>query len=216
MMSARLPSFGPISRCGTSRNRDGFGLLAIIMFVAIIATLLALSIPALLRYNQVSRVRRTWQILDQIKMATSQITPAPAATYPVFRQRVGNNPGRLSQLVGPINSGDATNYPDACGTTFKNSERDDSRLWGPFLSRGVTIGVGLATPMGVANDDLIRSQLGGNWYLIVTITQADLSDIVMLDQYDNNDGAAAGLIRWDNVAGSTARLLYLILSDNAC
>ena len=51
---------------------------------------------------------------------------------------------------------------------------------------------------------------------VVTIDQADLSDITALDGFDDNDGANAGTVRWDNIIGSTARLGYYIPSDGAC
>lgn len=200
-----------------SRPRSGFGMLAVVMFVGVMATVLAISYPVLMRFEQISRVRRTWMMLEEVMMATSQIAPAPAATYPVFRQRVGSNPGQISELLGPIDSNDAANYPDACGFGFNNTQRNNSRLWEPFLNRSFDPAVGYATPMGVANNDFLFFNLGGgNGLLVVTINEADLSDIVMLDQYDDNDGATAGKIRWDNIVGSTARLGYVIFTDTSC
>jgi hypothetical protein len=200
-----------------SRPRNGFGMLAVVVFVGIMATMLAISFPVLMRFEQISRVRRTWAMLEELMMATSQLTPAPAATYPVFRQRVGLNPGRMSQLIGPVESNDAVNYPTACGGKYTNPQRTNSRDWGPFLPKTFDPAVGLATPIGVANNDFLFFDLGGgNAILVVTINEADLSDILMLDQFDDNDGAAAGKIRWDNIVGSTARLGYLIFTDNAC
>lgn len=216
-MSGLLPGAGTPIHPRMHRRRNGFGMLAVVMFVGVMATLLALSYPALMRFEQISRVRRTWEMLDAVRMATSQITPAPAATYPVFRQRVGNNPGRLSQLFAPIAGGDATNYPDACGGTFTNAQATAWRSWGPFLSTGFDPAIGFPTPMGIANNTFLRINLGGGVaWLVVTIDQADLADIVMLDGYDNNDGATAGLVQWDNIVGSTARLGYIIITDTAC
>ena len=199
------------------RPRTGFGMLAVVMFVGVMATILAITYPVLMRFEQISRVRRTWEMLDALKMATSQITPAPPATYPVFRQRVGTNPGRISQLLGPILSGDAINYPEACGGSYSGGQQTASRSWEPFLTRSFDPATGFSTPIGVANDDFLRVNLGGGVaLLIVVIDQADLSDILMMDQYDDNDGPAAGAIRWDNIVGSTARFGYAITTDAAC
>jgi hypothetical protein len=200
------------------RARNGFGLLAVIMFVGIIVTLLAMSYPALMHADREARVRETWKILENIRLGTSQIAPAPSATYPVFRQRVGNNPGRISQLWTPILSGDAVNFPDACGTTFNFGQQTASRSWAPMLSYAFDPAGGLATPMGVIDDDFIRTTLLGTTYLMVIIAQADLNDILVLDQYDTvpNDGAGNGLVRWDTITGTTARLTYMITTDATC
>lgn len=199
------------------RPRNGFGMLALVMFIGIIATILALTYPTLMRFEQISRVRQTWEILEGVRLATSQVAPAPPATYPVFRQRIGTNPGRISQLFGPVTAGSAATYPNACGTAFNNAQQNSSRQWEPLLSRGLDPAVGLATPIGVADNDFLRVVVGGGVvHLIVLIDQADLSDIIMLDQFDNDDGAAAGTVRWDNITGSTARLRYVIITDAAC
>jgi hypothetical protein len=191
-------------------------MLAVVMFVGVMATILAISYPVLMRFEQISRVRETWRVLESIQMATSQITPAPPATYPVFAQRLFSDPGRISQLIGPIQSGDAANYPDACGFSFNNQQETRWSQWGPFLARNFDPAVGLASPIGIINDDFIRISISGQWYLMVVIDQADLSDIVMLDQFDNNDGAIAGKVRWDTITGSTARLTYMITSNGGC
>ena len=217
-MKRSLPSVPPVRiHPAMRRPRNGFGMLALVMFIGIFATILALSYPALMRFEQISRVRQTWHILEGVRRATSQVSPFAPAPYPVFRQRIGTNPGRISQLFGPVNSGDAVNYPTACGGTFSAAHRNSSRQWEPLLSRGFDPAVGLATPLGVANDAYLREDQGGGvFHLIVAIDQADLSDITMLDQFDNNDGATAGTIRWDNISGSTARLRYIIVTDAAC
>jgi hypothetical protein len=198
------------------RRRRGFGILAIIMFVGIIATLLALSFKTIMYANSLSRARETWLILESIRRATfDNLAPT---TYPVFRQRVLNNPGRISQLLGPVNSGDAVNYPDACGTTYTTQHRDNSRLWAPFLVRSLDPAVGLATPLGTLDDDFIRINLGPgqNWFLQAVIPQVDTVDLKVLDTFDTGAGATAGVVRWDNIAGGTARLTYMIAIDASC
>lgn len=198
------------------RRRNGFGMLAVVMFVGVMATILAISYPVLMRFEQISRVRETWRVLESIQMATSQLAPAPAADYPVFSQRMFSDPGRISQLVAPIQARDATNYPDACGFGYNNQQEGRWVQWGPFLGRNFDPAVGLATPIGTVNDDFVRVSIAGQVYLMVVINQADLSDITMLDQFDDSDGATAGKVRWDNISGSTARLTYMIAASGTC
>lgn len=198
-------------------RRSGFGILAIIMFVGIIATLMALSFSTVMYANRVVRANETWRILQSVQLAAA--IPGAGATVPVFRQRVGNNPGRISHLLGPVNSGDAVNFPDACNTTYSNANRDNSRQWAPFLAQAFDPAVGLPTPMGTVDNTFLFIDIPGpgvNWHLHAVIPLADIEDLEVLDQFDNNDGAAAGLVRWDNIVGSTARLLFLIPTDGSC
>jgi hypothetical protein len=194
--------------------RRGFGLLMVVVFMGIIVTILAVSVKALVVNARTTRVSRTWDILESVRLAT--FNSAALATEPVFRQRVGTNAGQLSQLIGPVNSGDATNYPNACGGSFKNGERDASRNWGPFLARSFDPVYGLATPMGNVDNDFIRIT-GGGTFLQAVIAQADLYDIDLMDEiFDGDNGAAAGAVRWDTITGTTARLTFTITIDNAC
>ena len=187
----------------------------VVVFVGIIASILAISVRAMMVNAQVSRVTETWDILESVRLAT--FNSAAAATDRVFRQRVGSVPGQLSELIGPIDSNDAANYPDLCGFGFNNTQRNNWRNWGPFLGRTFNPADGLATPMGNLDNDFIRTVIGGTIYLTVVITVADLNDIDLMDRiFDNDDGAAAGAVRWDTISGTTARLTYMITADNSC
>jgi hypothetical protein len=190
-------------------------MLMVVVFMGIIVTILAVSVSAMVVNARTTRVSRTWDILESVRLAT--FNSAAAATDHVFHERVGTNPGTLSELVGPITRSDATNYPNACGLGFKNPEEGASRTWAPFLTRSFDPVNGLATPMGNIENDFIRTTIGGTIYLMAVINQADVYDIDLLDEiFDNNNGAGAGAVRWDTITGTTARFTFMITIDNKC
>lgn len=200
------------------RRRKGATLFWLIVLFGIVATLMALSIPALMTYDRLARVERTQEMLEVLRLAI--FNSGASATETVFRQRVQNNPGRLSQLIEPIFRNDAVNYPDGCSTAFANNDETRWRAWGPFLDFAFDPAVGLTTPMGIFENNLVRETPGGAVVLLTALMpDADLDEILMLDAiYDTpaNAGPTAGLVRWDNIVGESARFRFTMTIDGVC
>jgi type II secretory pathway pseudopilin PulG len=194
------------------RRRSGFSMFAMVLIIAIVTTLIAISYPVLMRYEQFVRVQQTYDILESVRLATYNATAA--VTDPVFRQRVGENPGKISHLFIPITDGNAAIAANSCGNAY--TQTANWRLWGPFLEFSFDPAVGLPTPIGIAGDGFIRAGSGANTVLIISMPLVDMTDISMLDRFDNNDGSLAGKIRWNTVVGTTATLLYTFGINGTC
>jgi type II secretory pathway pseudopilin PulG len=190
----------------------------VILWVAIGVTLAALlaiaALPIAIGAHQQRAIQRTAEILEQVRLATYDV----AATNKAFRQRVGSNPGRLSQLVYPISSNNAANFPDSCNTQYTNAQATNWTNWGPFLGFQLDASLGLPTPIGTADNTMIRNPaLGGAGVLIVRFPNVDEADAIMLDQFaDTATGIAAGAIQWTAPAGGVTTLDFRIIIDAAC
>src|SRR4051812_6444530 len=80
------------------RLRAGFGLVEIIILLAITTVIAVLTVPALVQAGRIDRVQETMIILDRTRLALYN----PSNTPPAFFQTVGANAGSLSHLVIPI------------------------------------------------------------------------------------------------------------------
>ena len=76
--------------------RTGFGIMEIVVLLAV-ASVIAILIAAVLgQSNQLERVRQTWTILENMRLASDN------GSNGSFAQDVGRNPNQLSQLERPI------------------------------------------------------------------------------------------------------------------
>jgi hypothetical protein len=187
-------------------------MLVIVVFVAIVAALLTAVVPTLIRLDRLTRVQRAAEIMADL---AQQIFNNDAAIDD-FRQRVGQNAGRLHHLAYPITSTD----PNSCETnTYGNPQVTNWRSWGPFTGYAIATGTGLHTPIGIIQDDLLRfPQSASAGVIVMVINNADMEDVNVLDGYvDGADGINAGLIRWGTPAtDGTVALGYTITIDNSC
>jgi hypothetical protein len=176
--------------------------------VTIVTVLLVAALPLVMHADRQRRVART------VRLATSDNSPGNRS----FGDRIGSFPGRLSQLVYPIARNDATNHPDSCGVQYNNPNVSSWNSWGPFLGFQVDPDIGLPTPIGTANNNLVRDPpLGGAGDLIVVFPSVDEPDAILLDQMsDGATGSAAGVIRWSAPVSGTTTMEYRIAITAAC
>ena len=162
--------------------------MEIIVLLAVVSVVAALSVPAIMQANRLQRVQQTWEILERTRLAAFNAT----APNHAFQQEVGRHPGRLSQLVTPITVADLS----SCGTNYTPGQ---VALWnGPYGGSTIDPTVGLPTPIGIGLNTLTRTPVGfGSGTLAILIPAVDLPDIVLLDQvFDNGDGNLSGNVQW--------------------
>lgn len=193
------------------RPRFGFGLVEIVILLAVASLIAVLTIPALVQANRLERLQETATILDRTRLAIYDATGTVA-----FRQVVGHSPGRLSHLIIPIVNGDQ----NSCGNNYGNPQRNNWPDGGPYGGFNIDPAVGLVTPIGIGNNQLIRNPVGSGGAagtLSIVFPNVDIEDILLLDAMtDNANGIAAGLIRWAAPAGGLTTFSYTITIDNNC
>jgi prepilin-type N-terminal cleavage/methylation domain-containing protein len=166
-----------------SSRRGGFTLPEVLVTVAIVAVLAAMVVPAVTQ--QISKG-------DAPAFASSVGSLRTALTS--FVSDVRKLPGEVSQLSTAITITDEDLATTADGGTAYIASVV-SRWRGPYENSGITSG---QIPLGmgwITSDDLVDS-LG---YVVLTVTKAGavIADAAELDSLvDNNNGAAAGLVRW--------------------
>lgn len=191
-------------------RRIGFSLVEIVVALAILLVLAAVATPSLLGYLDQMAVEATAQQLERVRDAL--YTKGGNA----FRQDVGANSGKLSQLARPITKGNPA-YLDSCGDEFSTKEANG---WdGPYVNFDIDPAAGMATPIGVASDALTRVPPSGAGSLRIAfannvqVSQAELLD----DLVDGGNGNAIGIVRWILPAvDGMVTLHYFVQIDNAC
>lgn len=193
-------------------DRRGFGLIEIIIMLAVLAVIAAVTVPTMLRANRLQRVQQTWTILERTRLALYDVSAGNVA----FRQRVGANAGRLSDLVTPIISTD----DNSCGGNYGVPRVNNWQSWGPFGGFTIDPAVGLPTPIGVGNNQLLRFPSGGgggSGSLVIEFDNVDVEDVLLLDEYaDDANGLAAGVIQWNAPVGGLTTMGYVITIDGTC
>jgi type II secretory pathway pseudopilin PulG len=204
------------------RNRGGFSLLAMLVTLAMIATIAIVTVPFLTLADRSQRVMETWEMLESVRLALYRTEPV-ADTIRSFRQRVAVNAGRLSQLTTPITSGNAANAMNSCGNQFLNPQVTNWRTHGPFGKFWIDSAVGMVTPIGIARDRMRRTPAGGGGgsgtLEILFINQVDSADVALLDEWnDGATGRTAGVIRWSTQAtdGILDTVRYFMTIDGQC
>lgn len=134
-----------------------------------------------------------------------------------FRLRIAKYPGRLSHLAYPIKTSDLT----SCGGSqnYGNPQVSNWVSWGPFTGYAISAGVGTQTPLGLADDLLVRVPASATiGVLKIVVSNADFEDVSLLDDVvDGGDGIAAGSIRWQAPAADGSVVLeYAITTNNSC
>jgi hypothetical protein len=187
--------------------RPGFGPLEIIVLLAVVATVGAVALPVVVQANRLDRMNETAEILADVQVSLYNTSNTPVA----FRQDVAQNAGRLTQLNTAITSSD----PNSCtGHTFGNPQ---VKNWeGPYGRHVIDGTVGLVTPIGFGDNDLVRIDSGTTHRLAINFPDVDLADVAVLDGLaDTGDGSQSGSIRW-TTAGATTTFQYSFLIDASC
>jgi prepilin-type N-terminal cleavage/methylation domain-containing protein len=193
------------------RSRRGFTLVEVIVALAVILILAAVALPQMAGYLDQRRIEEARAQLEIVRDALYN----PATTTD-FRSAVGNNAGRLSQLVYPLTSSDL----DACNSSYTGGQRNDWPGGGPFVNFMIDPTSGMATPIGQAQDDIERVSVGGTWVSRVifpnTVALADAQALDLL--VDGTADYNAGMVRWTPQLGTdgVVTMYYHVPIDAQC
>lgn len=184
--------------------------MEITVALAVVLILAAVTVPSLVGY------------LDQmsVEAAADQLSIVRDALYrkgsSAFRQDVGANSGKLSQLARPITKNNPA-FLDSCGGQFSNKE---AKNWnGPYVNFDIDPVSGMATPIGVATDAVTRVPPSGAGSLRIDFDgNVQLTQAEMLDQLvDGGNGSTTGIVRWLLPAtDGMVTLHYFVQIDNRC
>jgi len=190
----------------------GFALVEVIVALAVLLILAAVALPQIAGYLDQKRIEETAVRLVVVRDALYKTGGGSIA----FRQTVGANAGRLSHLIIPITTADA----HICGGNYSNGERNNWPDEGPYLNFVIDPAAGMATPIGLANNDLVRFNDGGTIKARITWTNASLDDAQALDLYvDGTLNYNAGTVRWtpqNGLNGVVTTLYYDVVIDATC
>ncbi|MBW3630952.1 MAG: hypothetical protein KY464_16885 [Gemmatimonadetes bacterium] len=158
--------------------------VGLIVGLAIVVMLAAVVTPAVTATIDRQRVDQGARTLAEL-----------AAGFPPFYNHTTANPGRLSQLTGPISVGQL----NSCGIKFSGSAV--SKWAGPYYNaRVIAVDGALPVFVGHARDVLVRvppNQNAGSLGIVVDGVREE--DVRELDrQVDGSGGASSGTIQWGN------------------
>jgi prepilin-type N-terminal cleavage/methylation domain-containing protein len=191
------------TKCGSrcSSRRRGFSIAEIVIAVAMIAIVAAVTLPSVARY------------LDQQEVTTTAGTLSDLGTaIYAFRGAVGVSPGTLTQLGQQITTGDVS----GCGAHYLSASTTRwTRSSTPFYAKATSVS-GFPLPLGTANDLLVRTAASTSpAYLQIVIPNVRFQDAILLnDEIDgeldaNNTSRSntTGTIQWSVPASSTDRVI---------
>lgn len=192
-------------------RRSGFTLVEVIVALAVILILAAVAVPQLGGFLDQKRVEETATLLAQLR--NSLYGPSTS-----FRTNVGANASRLSHLSTLIVNGD----DDSCGGNYSNAERGDWPDGGPYINWVIDPVTGLRTPIGQADDLMIRVPAGGGgstgrlrirFNNSVTLVDAQALDVFV----DGVLNGGTGVVQWSPQPGTDMALMYYdVVIDGTC
>lgn len=191
----------------------GFTLVEVIVALAVLLILAAVALPQLTGYLDQKRIEETAKQMVAIRDALYKT----GTTNTAFFQTVGSNAGALHQLSTALTTADN----DSCQTNFTGPQRTAWANGGPFVNYIVTTS-GLATPIGLADDVLIRVPANGGGATgtlrIRWNNTASLEDAQALDLHvDLVAGAASGTVQYTPQAGTDmATVYYDVVINGTC
>lgn len=202
---------GPARR---SARPAAFTLVEVIVALAVMLILAAVAVPQLTGYLDQKRVEEAAAQLAGVRDALYKAGAGDLAFY----QTVGSNAGYLEELITPLAAGDL----DSCQSLFTNAQRNSWSNGGPFLNYVITSS-GMATPIGQADNRLIRTPANGggsSGTLRITFTNTvSLSDAEALDLHvDGVAGWNAGTVQWTPQLGTdgVVTLHYFVVINGTC
>lgn len=199
----------------------GFTLVEVIVALAVILILAAVSLPNLTGYLDQKRIDATATQLATVRDALYN----PAAGNNAFKQKVvGTNAGRLSELDSVIIAGNATyatGTDDSCGGTFTAAQVTNWIANGPFMTYNSDRATGMMTPIGLVEDTLTRIPFSANpGVLRLTFNNnVDLADAQLLDAtVEGGNGWNVGIVQWtpQTPASGIVTLYYFVTINNSC
>ncbi|HYC53301.1 MAG TPA: prepilin-type N-terminal cleavage/methylation domain-containing protein [Gemmatimonadaceae bacterium] len=190
----------------------GFALVEVIVALAVLLILAAVALPQIAGYLDQKRIEQTAEQLVIVRDALFKTGTGSIA----FRQAVSASAGRLSQLTIPITTSDR----DICGNTYNTGDINRWDDAGPYVNFVIDATTGMATPIGLANNAMVRFNDGGTIKSRITWTNASLSDAQALDLHvDGVVNYNAGTVRWtpqNGVNGVVTTLFYDVVIDGTC
>jgi prepilin-type N-terminal cleavage/methylation domain-containing protein len=205
----------------TRRRHVAFTLLEVIVALAVILILAAVSLPSLAGFLDQQRVEDAAAHLAKVRDALYN----PATTTTAFSQALGGaNAGRLSELDSVIISGNATyatGTDNSCGGTFSGGERNKWVSNGPFMTYNSDRATGMMTAIGRAEDSLTRipnsatpGQLRLNFLNNVSLDDATRLDALV----DGGDGYNGGTVQWtpQNGTNGIVTMYYFVPINGSC
>ena len=197
------PAFTP------PRRRFGFGMLEIVVLLAVASVVGVLAAAVLVQTSRLDRIQKTWTILDRTRLSEFN---AAAIAGQAFFQDIGRNPQLLSQLVTPLIGTDK----NACGNSYTGAQTGN--WFGPYGGFTIVAAVGLPTPIGTGNNLLVRNPTGTGFdTLAIIFPNVDVEDALLLDQvFDNADGNLIGLVKWTAPAAGLTTMRYAWPISAAC
>lgn len=169
---------GDVQRVFVRRQHPGFGLIEVIIAVAIMMLLAATVLPNLMGVFDRARVDNAEKSLKALIDGMSEM-------------RADNQdwPGRLSHLVTPITTADL----NICGSTYPVGKVGN---WGgPYLDRLIP-STGVPVAIGIAQNQLVREVISGNdAYLIIQVSGVTEEDAQQLNlQVDADNSFTSGTV----------------------
>jgi prepilin-type N-terminal cleavage/methylation domain-containing protein len=202
------------------RRLIGFTLVEVVVALAVILILAAVALPEVNGFLEQKKVEATAAQLAIVRDALFK----PGAGSAAFRQNVGANAGRLSELSSAITNLDATyatGTDNSCGGLFSNAQKNNWPATGPFVNFAIDRVNGMATPMGQTADSLTRIPFSANpgQLRINFLNNVDLEDAQNLDiLVDGVAGWNAGNVQWTPQFGTNGivTMYYFVTIDNTC
>lgn len=186
---------------GRQRGR-AFTLVEVIVALAVMLILAAVAVPQLGGYLDQKRIEETAELMVEVRDGLIS-----------FAAEVGDNAGQLSYLSAPIVNGDA----DLCNSAYTGGERNGWDDAGPYVNFVIDPAAGLATPIGMVENDLDRTTVGGTWLWITWNNTATLADAQTFDVYvDGVLNGASGTVRWTPQAGTDMATVNYVIPINGC
>jgi prepilin-type N-terminal cleavage/methylation domain-containing protein len=183
----------------TRRVRNGLTLIEVVVVVAIILILTAALTPSLIGVLDRKRVESAVESIDALVAAMSEMR--------------GDNqdwPSKLSHLATPIVTGDL----NICGVAYSSGKI--SQWAGPYLSRTVPT-TGIPIGIGTAKNDLVREMISGNdSFLKIQVDNVTQEDALAIDDVYDDDGSAAGTIRWGVASASGQVTMFVLRPIRGC
>jgi type II secretory pathway pseudopilin PulG len=183
----------------SSRRRAGLTLIEVVIAVLIVLVLTAALAPSLIGVLDRQRVADARETLDALVSGMSDM-----------RKDNQDWPSALSQLTVPITTGDK----NLCGNNYTATRV--SNWSGPYLSR-VMPATGLPIGIGTVRDTLVREVINGNdAYAKIQVDSVKTEDAIELDKLYDNDGSAAGTVRWGAASAAGQVTLFVLRPVRGC
>lgn len=189
----------PLSPPSLRRRRSGLTLIEVVVAVLIILVLTAALTPSLIGVLDRERVDDAKETLDALSAAMTKM-----------RNDNQDWPSRLSHLTTPITATDR----NICGANYSSGKV--SNWAGPYLSRVVPT-TGFPIGIGTVRDSLVREMISGaDSYVKVQVDSVKAEDASELDRLYDDDGSAAGTVRWGPTSATGQVTLFFLRPIRGC